>query len=410
VQRAIELAPRGGGKTRGLSLVEWLKGTHGKRHIFHAGGIDEQAKRGYGYVREYIDLPQFKGTVDPRNSLMSQTKWSNGSVLEVHAATMNQTSGAHPDLKVGDELEKWDWDVYQQFLGMGTKEDVQTVFISTREKAFGLMQTVLDEAADRDIKVYSYCVWETKARCPTCEKAKCSLWEPCQGRYRDSDGHRSIKNITDKYLLSSAETWASQHECRRPGSQGLCFANFVSEVGSSERSNVSTEATYNENYLIEVWCDDNVAEPRAIVYCQKGFLGGIERIWAFGEYYEPGRLQTESVRDVLLALPKKPEFAVIPNEAIALRIAFQQEGIATVSPKGYRRVEGVNVVNRFIKDAHGQRLFLLNPSCKNAIRSLRNHHRTEVANGTYSDEPAKHPDDHMSDAVCYGFYLKRWEQ
>lgn len=409
VQRAIELAPRGGGKTRATSILEWLKGGHGKAHMFHAGGIDEQAKRGYGYVREYIDLPQFAGVVDPRESLMSMTKWANGSVLEVHAATMNQTSGAHPDLKVGDELEKWRYDVYQQFLGMGTAEDVQTVFISTREKAFGLMQTVLDEAAERDIKVYSYCVWETKVRCPVCTKGQCPLWEPCQGRYKDSDGHRSVKNITDKFLLSSEETWASQHLCLRPGSQGVCFPNLVTEPGEPDKSNVSEAAIYDEQYPIVVACDDNTASPRAILYCQEGFLAGVRRVWAFGQYYEPGRLQSESVKSVLEALPKRPEYAVVPPEATALRISWQQQGIPTVSPKNYRRVEGVNIVNRFIRDANGQRVFVLHPNCRDAIRSLRNAHKAEVAPGVYSDEPVKGGEDHFSDAISYYLFLRRYE-
>lgn len=422
VQRAVGLGPRGGGKTRLASLLWWIRACHEKIHIFHCGGVEEQAKRGYGYLREYVKLPQFAGLCNPRDSLMSETRWPSGAVLEIHAATMNQTSGAHPDLKVGDELEKWRYDVYQQFLGMGTGENCQTVFISTREKAFGLMQQVLDDAPERDIKVYSWCVWETKEPCVSnrsdeykdwtkaCKGNECLLWEPCQGRYWQSDGHRSTKNIADKYLLSSTAVWESQHLCVRPGSEGLCFPSLITEPGDSEHSNVTLEATYNDAYPIVCYCDDNIAAPRAILFTQEGFLNGIKRVWAFGEYFEPGRLQTESVRDVLLSLPKRPEYVVIPSEAVALRIAWQQEGIMTVSPKGYRRVEGVNVVNQFIRDVHGQRVFLLHPSCKNAIRSLRNHHRAEVAPGIYGDEPVKQADDHFADCICYGLFLRRWEQ
>lgn len=413
--RALVVASRGSGKTLLTSILEFLLATFNPNyHIFHSGAIDEQARRGYEYLRTYIHSKNINPApnypiVDPSNSIMSQTRWKNGSLLEIHSATLNQTSGAHPHLKVGDELERWKPEVYQQFIGMGTTANLKTLFISTRERAYGLVQTLIDESHRRDITVYNFCVWETKEPCLTCPQDACPIYAACLQKYQHSSGHRSVKNIADKFLLSDFETWKTQQLCEIPGSQGLCFPNFHAiPSNESNQSNVNPLALYNPDYPIELWCDDNTAQPRAILAVQQGFFAGIERIWAFQEYYEKGRLQSQSVKEVLERLPQKPEVAIIPQEALELKLAFHAEDIPTLHPKNYRRVEGTSIVNRFIQDVHGRKLFILHPSCQNAIRSLQKHHRAEIAPDIYGEEPVKTPDDHFADAVAYGLFLHKY--
>ena len=114
------------------------------------------------------------------------------------------------------------------------------------------------------------------------------------------------------------------------------------------------------------------------------------------------------MKSVLEVLPKLPEFASVPAEATALKIAFQQVGVTTVSPKNYRRVEGTNIVNRFIRNQNGQRGFILHPDCRDAIRSLRSAHKAEIAPGIYGEEKVKEPGDHFCDAISYYLFLKRF--
>ncbi len=405
IQRAIGLGPRGGGKTRLVSILEWLIGCRERTWMFHAGGVEEQAKRAYSYLQEYVALPVFAGMV--QESLISETRWWNGSRLEIHAATINQVSGAHPRVKVADEVEMWDPTVLEKFWGMGTGEGVQTVLISTRDRAVGLMQTVLDEAPHRGLKVYQWCIWDVKAPCPECLKGGCELWGECQGKHQHTTGHRPRQDLVDKFLSVSPETWEAQFLCRRPGRQGLCFPDLITEPGDPHHSNVTEAAEFDPALPVELWCDDNIAQPRAILFVQVDGLGRL-RIW--DEYYEAGRLQSESVAQVLARLQergKRPEVAIVPPEAVELRMSWHAAETDTASPQHYRRVQAAAVASRLICSANGQRVLLLHPRCRNAIRSLRTAYRKEISPGVYDEEPAKHSDDHCQDAVMYGCWMHR---
>lgn len=408
VQRAIGMAPRGGGKTRIVSLLEWLTGCRTKTWMFHAGGVEEQARRAYSYCQEYIRLPAFAGLVS--DSLMSETRWHNGSRLEIHSATLNQVAGAHPRLKVADEVEMWQSEVLEKFWGMGTGAGVQTVLISTRDRAVGLMQALLDEAPQRGLSIYHWCIWDVKEPCrPNCLRGACELWEECQGKHRDSTGHRPRLDVVDKFLSVTRDTWEAQFLCQRPGRQGLVFPDLVTEPGEPEQSNVTEAAEFDPALPVEVWCDDNIALPRAILLVQRDRLSRL-RIW--DEYYEAGRLQATSVQQVMARLAERgvpyPEVAVVPAEATALRIAWHQAEVDTASPRQYGRKEGAAVAAQFICSASRLRQLLIHPRCTNTIRSLRVAYRRELSPGVYDDEPAKHSDDHCQDAVLYGCWRYRF--
>lgn len=418
VQQAVALGPRGGGKTRLVSILEWLVACRQPVEIFHAGAVAEQAQRCYDYVKSYVALPHFQATamvgnlapLDPlvQDSLMSRTSWANGSRLEIHSATLNQLSGSHPFVKCADEVDKWGAAELRQLYGMGTQEGAQTVLTSTRESATGLMQTVLDEASKRRMTVYSWCVFETKQPCLECLQSACALWDDCQGKYKDSDGHRSRKNIEEKRLLWDDDTWEAQGLCRRPGRQGLCFPRLVTEPGEPDQSNVTEAAEFDASLPVELWCDDNTAQCRAIAMAQCDALG---RLHIFDEYYLPGRLQSQSVQEVLDRLRERgkfPEVAVVPLEATELKIAFHAQDVDTASPRDYRRAQGVAVVNRFICTANGQRNLLIHPRCVNFIDSLRIAFRKEISPGVYDEEPVKHSKDHPQDATMYGCWHHRF--
>jgi len=407
VQRAIGLAARGGGKTRLVSILEWLVACRDKTWMFHAGGVEEQAKRAYSYVQEYVGLPAFAGMV--ASSLMSETRWANGSRLEVHSATINQVSGAHPRLKVADEVEMWDPAVLEKFWGMGTGEGVQTVLISTRDQAVGLMQMLLDEAPKRQLAVYSWCIWDVKQPCPDCLKGGCELWDQCQGKHQHSSGHRPRLDLVDKFLSVDRDTWEAQYLCKRPGQAGLCFPDFVSEPGSPEHSNVTEAAEFDPQYSVELWCDDNVVLPRAILFVQEDGSG---RLRVFEEYYRAGYLQASSVATAVERLTElgkfPPEKAVVPADAAALRLAFTQADVDVAVPRDYRRREGASILAQRIRTASGQRALLIHPRCTATIHSLRIAYRPLIAPGVYGDEPAKHAEDHAQDACCYGTWVHRW--
>jgi len=76
------VGPRGGAKTKDMSIVKFLKANHRQGYqMAHVGGTTRQADLCYGYVRQYHSLhPWFEGNVDGV-PLMSRTRWRNGSDL-----------------------------------------------------------------------------------------------------------------------------------------------------------------------------------------------------------------------------------------------------------------------------------------------------------------------------------------
>lgn len=423
------VGPRGGGKTRLVSTIEFLEGCWGTPDIFHVGAITEQAKRGYEYILEYATLPHTKYTLDG-DPLLSSTSWSDGLPLEesdyvifnwsgspetyrslisaagrknpklsIHPGTIHQVSGGHPHFKTFDELERAKPRVVQQFTGMG-REGTVSVYLSTRETAHGLVQRMMDTAKETGTpRLHFLDLWDTKAPCPECVKNECLLWDDCQGRYKDTDGHRSRQALEQRKAETDEETWAVQFCMREPGTQSLVWANFsdanLGDVG------------YNPDLPFELWVDDNVAAPRAIIYVQ---VVGNE-LHLFDSSYEPHQTQDRAVADVLARGYGRPSLAVVMAGDAALRQAFYDAEIQTYSVKTpFTRIEGANAARRLICDATGHRAVKIHPTRgMNAVlvKHVRRHYRNEVAPNVFGEEPAKHPEDHFPDALCYGCWYHR---
>lgn len=83
VSSAAVHGARGSGKTRDLSILHLLD--HHYRDGFqtsHVGAIQRQANLNYSYLKEYFRDPHFRRAL-AQDPLMSETRWKNGSRLEV---------------------------------------------------------------------------------------------------------------------------------------------------------------------------------------------------------------------------------------------------------------------------------------------------------------------------------------
>jgi len=178
------------------------------------------------------------------------------------------------------------------------------------------------------------------------------------------------------------------------------WANFTD-------ANLSEAAVYKPDQPFEVWCDDNVAAPRAIIFAQ---VAGDE-IHLFDSYYEPHKTQDKSVADVLARGYGKPKIAVVMAGDASLKQAWHDAQVQTYSVKSpYTRKEGANAVRRLICNATGHRAVKVHPRAgqnPTLIKHVRRHYRNEVEPNVFSEEPAKHPEDHFPDAVSYGCWYHR---
>jgi len=416
--RVAVLGPRGGGKTLGSACLHWSTGsTRPDYRMAHFGGSMQQASQCQDYIKHIAGRDGVGGLLegDPRTTWV---RWAQGAYLTIHTATVKQASGGHPHRKQADEFDLWKYEVWQQFLGMGmTTADpnaaaVQTIYTSTRSRKYGMMHQLLQDAPKKRIRIYRFCVWDVKAPCVPCVQDRCWLWDYCQGKHADSQGHMPRSVITDKAMQMDPETIRTELFCEAPSTRGLCWASF--DDVAREGSNVTPAAEYNPEWPVFWGCDDNYEQPRCIALCQEDPNTGF--IHVFDEYYLSHRMASEAVRDILEdeeRYPyKPPEYAIPDPTAKELAGALHRANIPTFAPLNYRRVEGVKVVRRFVQDARGTRMLLLHPRCVNIKRSMAVHHFKELpmdASGEprFSDEPEKHTDDHGADVMCYVCWIKR---
>lgn len=410
-ERIAVLGPRGGGKTLGSACLHWASGTLRERYrMAHFGGTMQQALQCQAYIKEIAGHPGLQATVKDI-PLATVARWAKGSLLHIHTATEKQASGPHPNRKLADEFDLWDWAVWQKFLGMGVA-DVQTIYTSTRTHRYGMMHNLLQDADKRGLRVYKYCAWDVKAPCRECLRAECELWDYCQGKHQESQGHITRLALVDKALQMDEMTIRTELFCEEPGVSGLCWPTFDSVARPG--SNVDAAAEYYPSWPVFWGCDDNYEQPRCIALCQEDPHTGFLRI--FDEYYRAHRMASEAVDDILTDKKRYPygfpEYAVPDPTAVELGGALNRANIPTFPPKGYRREEGVKVAQRWIQDARGARMLLIHPRCVNIIRSVAKHHKKELPAGpdgkpVFSDEPEKHGDDHGADVVSYLCWVRR---
>jgi hypothetical protein len=160
----VVLANRTGGKTRNLSILNHLNAVHKPLfEIANIGAIKEQALKGFSYLKEYADIEWFKQ--DVVFSIMRETRYRNGSIVQVLAGTTSGVNSPHPLMLVVDETELISWtDVLQEAFSCAQSRHgfaAVQILASTRKYASGNMHRLLVEKPKEPswpYKVYAWCV------------------------------------------------------------------------------------------------------------------------------------------------------------------------------------------------------------------------------------------------------------
>jgi len=116
---------------------------------------------------------------------------------------------------------------------------------STRKYGAGTMQRLLDEAPDRGIKIYKWCVWEALERCTRdCvgdkQNGDCPLYTDritgapgsgvCGGKAHTANGWYRIEDFIRKVQLLDKETFEAEWENLRPSSGHLVYGSSFNEA------------------------------------------------------------------------------------------------------------------------------------------------------------------------------------
>lgn len=263
---AVVMANRGGSKTFSVALLHLLNskfkpGTESAT----VGAIEQQALRCYMHVQKLLvkegRVNNPEENKDIASSIMRETRWKNGSRLEVLPGTMSAVNGPHPQKVHADEVELMDPDVYQESRNMSLSSNgirAQDWITSTRKGPYGQMQQILNEITEArgagvppPYDLYVWCIFEAAARVPNCQVANPDIpmpcncheivkgrWENgglrtfkdvCQGRLARSDGWIPLEDLHKTFRLDSQPVWEAQQECLKPSTEGLVIPQFAIE-------------------------------------------------------------------------------------------------------------------------------------------------------------------------------------
>lgn len=261
----VAMANRGGSKTFGVAVLHLLNMLYRPGiECATVGAIEQQARRAYMHFQKLIDQCAKDAVA---TSLMSETRFKNGSRLEILPGTVNAVNGPHPQIVHFDEVELMDPEVYQEGQNMPAGKKINdkqfnaiSVITSTRKRGIGMMQSLIDEISEAKLQgaqapyeLYAWCIYETAAAVNNCqvaypdlsEEERCpcatvikgrwengqprSLKDCCQGRLARSDGWIPFDDVASTFTKVSQDIWEAQQECSKPSTAGLVMPQFSRE-------------------------------------------------------------------------------------------------------------------------------------------------------------------------------------
>lgn len=257
---SILMANRGGAKTFLVALLHLVNSKFKPRcESATVGAIEAQARRAYAHLLKFMDMvPELKE--DVASSIMSETKWKNGSKVEVLAGTISAVNGPHPQIVHFDEVELADEAAFDESRNMslsGHGIPAQDIITSTRKRGAGLMQRLIDEITEAQAqgfeppyRLFQWCVFETtqkqtncqvafphigpehRCKCDRVVKGKWDNGEPrrfsdvCKGRLAKSEGWMTIDDVHKTFMADSRDIWEAQQECIKPSTEGTVLSRF----------------------------------------------------------------------------------------------------------------------------------------------------------------------------------------
>lgn len=262
-QSALLMANRGGSKTFLVALLHLINSLF-KPGVESAtvGAIEMQARRAYMHLQKLLEK---HGSDQIAAAIMSETRFKNGSRVEILPGTISAVNGPHPHKVHADEVELMDPEVFDESRNMsqggrinGEYVKAQDIITSTRKRGHGPMQKLLDEINEAELdgkeppyKLYQWCCFESAARVDNCQCAYPEIenhcpcddvvkgrWENgqprtlkdvCRGRMAKSDGWVPLNDVINTFTKTSKGIWEAQQECIKPSLAGLVVQGFTRE-------------------------------------------------------------------------------------------------------------------------------------------------------------------------------------
>lgn len=193
VTSAVAVANRGGGKSQGVSFIEFFLWMLRDFDCINLGGSEQQANNVYQYLIAYLDTEPYWRTLLDGDTMISESKTKEKAWIKVLTASQKQTraphaggkkvgrAGSRGGLLVIDEEAEADPEIVRSALPtINTATPSVSVRCSTFHKIGGTFQEVVDDHKEMGYTLYS---WDTFDVCAGCEctggPTDCQSPEPC---------------------------------------------------------------------------------------------------------------------------------------------------------------------------------------------------------------------------------------
>lgn len=431
----IALANRSGGKTLNYSILDTLNShVHDGCETASAGAIEEQARKCYRYFQGWNGrIKVFAKRVV--SSLMSETKFTNGSLLQIITGTQKGLNSPHPQKAFLDEVELMAWGVLMEAFSMAQTKSLynkqgiktgeiigQTIITSTRKYAYGTMERLIKEAGQRGFKVFQWCILETIEKHDPAVCALTPFDEDCQQRCTEYEGFYSFNDTVANRKRLDRDTWDAQWRCLKPSAKGLVYPQFnpllhVKKLTPDTGSKVilAEDFGFAEGHanVIGFWqvTPSGIKQMIAELYIE-GMVDD-ELVWEMEnklielgfiapKYVTYDKQQRKEFRQFYVA--KVEDWYCPPEEPskIAIRESYGYR-ITTQNDPEIRKVTfGIPLVRKDLEDG----LLVFDESCIGTIGEMGMYPNKERPDGTFLNEPQK-KHDNGPDMIRY-FYINAY--
>lgn len=420
-QTSLGFANRGGGKTAGVSVLNIADAIHKPGiEIASAGAIQEQADRAYNIMINMLSKePLLEQMVV--GSIKSETSFSNRSVVRVIPGTYHGFNSPHPNKTRIDEIELMNWEVLQEGLQMSIqkgKYKAQDTLTSTRKWQKGTMQRLLDEAPQKHIKVYSWCIFEVLEKCTRqCFNdpvyGNCSVYsmkdkndeeyKMCGGVAHNCNGWYKIDDFVKKGRLLDKETWETQWRNLRPSGQVLVYGDYFKNEAPWVVEPFEIPSNWQRVSSIDF--------GSKFCYLKAAIDPRDDETWYFfWEYYTEVERDLETHANIIKESPgfnNRNEIIYADPSGKQAILELRKYGIENISPANNDLYAGINRVKSMFlrRGVNGTPKIRVFKWCTRLIEELGSLYCHKIEkDGTANKDAIVKKDDHAADCMRYAIY------
>lgn len=271
VTSALVMANRAGMKTLSVAMLHYANAENKPEYDgLTFGAIQAQSDRCYEHLEKWVKDKDSKGELKEKSTILgstiTNTKWKNGSKVEIVPGTKSAVNGPHPQVAHADEAELMKQEAWDESRNMATSKvsangimmPAQNIITSTRKSARGRMQQLIDEVKEAEdegfkppFKLYVWCIKEVTSQVSNCRMApenvdmpeaqKCdcnlirkgrlsngedrTLDKVCGGDFFKARGVKPLAEIQTTFAQNLPTVWDAQQECKRPSVEN----NYIPE-------------------------------------------------------------------------------------------------------------------------------------------------------------------------------------